>query len=473
MHYSQLLAFALSLATTNAAYQGFNYGATNPDGSYRQQSDFQQQFETAKNLVGTSGFTSARLYTTIQGGTTSDVTSAIPAAIQENTSLLLGLWASAGQDIFNNEVTALKNAINTYGDSFTKLVVGISVGSEDLYRNSPTGIQAKAGIGANPDTIVSYIKQVREAIAGTALSSAKIGHVDTWTAWANTSNVAVSEAADWIGVDAYPYFQNTEANSINDANGLFNDAIAQVENGASGKEIWITETGWPVSGPTENEAVANTANAKTYWDQVGCPRFGKTNIWWYTLQDAPTSPSFGIVGQQLSTTPLFDLSCGNTTSTSTKNASAASSSAVVTATGVSHNASATGAAAGAGASSAAAAIPAAAAGASSAAAPAAEPCETEGAGSGASPAAGAAGAAAGAAAGSNSTGAYIASPSGVRPAAGAGQGSNGTYTIVAKPTLSSSSTAGAAAAQFTNGAAANSGSMIAAIGAIFAVVQAL
>jgi glucan endo-1,3-beta-D-glucosidase len=60
-----LLALAASLSTTSAALQGFNYGATKSDGSYNFQSDYQALFSTAKNLVGTSGFTSARLYTMI------------------------------------------------------------------------------------------------------------------------------------------------------------------------------------------------------------------------------------------------------------------------------------------------------------------------------------------------------------------------------------------------------------------------
>lgn len=100
------------------------------------------------------------------------------------------------------EINALKQAITQYGDAFTSRVVGISVGSEDLYRNSPTGIAAKAGYGANPDELVKYIKQVREAIAGTSLSGASLGHVDTWTAWVNGSNSAVAEALDWVGMDA-------------------------------------------------------------------------------------------------------------------------------------------------------------------------------------------------------------------------------------------------------------------------------
>jgi len=46
-------------------YKGFNYGSTFTDGSAKTQTDFEDEFNAAKNLVGTSGFTSARLYTMI------------------------------------------------------------------------------------------------------------------------------------------------------------------------------------------------------------------------------------------------------------------------------------------------------------------------------------------------------------------------------------------------------------------------
>lgn len=324
MRSSSLLAVAASVSTAAAVYQGFNYGSTQTDGSYKAQSDFQSEFQTAKNLVGTSGFTSARLYTMIQGGTTNTPISAIPAAIAEGTSLLLGMWASGGQGDLNNEIQALTSAISTYGSSLTSLVVGLSIGSEDLYRISPTGIAAMSGVGADPATLTSYISQVRSALAGTALSGVSIGHVDTWTAWVNGSNNAVIEACDWIGMDAYPYFQNTMVNSIENSNSTFWAAYDATVSAVGGKSVWITETGWPVSGPTENLAVPSLANAQTYWDEVGCASFGKINTYWYTLQDAyPTtpSPSFGIVGTTLSTTPLYNLTCPAVSSASSNSAS--------------------------------------------------------------------------------------------------------------------------------------------------------
>jgi glucan endo-1,3-beta-D-glucosidase len=298
---STLFALVASVSTASAVvYKGFNYGSG---------ADFQNDFNTAKNLVGTSGFTSARLYTMIQQGTTNTPTAAIQAAINTDTTLLLGLWASETQDAFNNELAALSSAISQYGSAFTNLIAGISVGSEDLYRLTPIG--APTGVGQQPDTLVSYIGQVRSILANAKINP-PVGHVDTYTAWINSSNSAVTAAVDFLGMDAYPYYQNTIDNSIGNANATFFSALDQTIAASTGKPVWITETGWPVSGPTDGQAVASIANAQTYWDAVGCSVLGKYNTWWYTLQDAPqptTNPSFGVVGATLSTTPLYSLTC--------------------------------------------------------------------------------------------------------------------------------------------------------------------
>jgi len=330
MHLSTLAAAASALATVSAQYTGFNYGNRFTDGSFKQQSDFQAEFNKAKSLAGTNGeFTSARLFTMIQGGTTNTPISAIPAAIDTQTSLLLGLWASAGQANFDNEVIALQSAIDQYGSAFIDLIAGISVGSEDLYRISPTGIENDSGLGAEPQELVSYINQVRNAIAGTAASSKTIGHVDTWTAWVNGSNSAVTEAVDWLGMDAYPYFQTTIDNSIDVANSTFYEALDATEGASMGKPVWVTETGWPVIGETLNQAVAGTENAEIYWSEVACSLIGNRNIWWYILQDAaPTAPatSFGVVGADLSSAPLYDLSCPANSGAASSSASSATSS---------------------------------------------------------------------------------------------------------------------------------------------------
>lgn len=64
---TSVVALVATLSTVQgAALLGFNYGATKSDGyTLMQQSDFETLFTKAQNLVGTSGFNSARLYTSI------------------------------------------------------------------------------------------------------------------------------------------------------------------------------------------------------------------------------------------------------------------------------------------------------------------------------------------------------------------------------------------------------------------------
>ena len=139
-------------------------------------------------------------------------------------------------------------------------------------------------------------------------------YADTYTAYINSSNQAVIDACDFLGMDAYPYYQTTQDNSLSTANATFYSAYDQTVAVSGGKPVWVTETGWPVSGPTENLAVASIANAQVYWDETGCSLFGNINTWYFTLQDnQPTtpSPSFAIVGpgNPPPTTPVFDLTC--------------------------------------------------------------------------------------------------------------------------------------------------------------------
>lgn len=263
-------AFAACFSTAYSQYQGFNYGSTNTDSSPVTLEQYANDFTTAKALAGTNdAFTSARLYTCIQAGTTNTPSDAFQAAVNTNTLLLLGLWASAGQENINNELAALTTFLDgSDGTALAKLIVGISVGSEDLYRISPTGILNKSGAGASPDDITNYIGQVKTAIASTAAKGSLVGHVDTWTAWVNGSNAAVITNSDFIGMDAYPYFQNTMTNPIGNGYSLFDAAYEATIGVAGGKPVWVTETGWPVSGATSGDGVPSTANAQTYWDQV-------------------------------------------------------------------------------------------------------------------------------------------------------------------------------------------------------------
>ncbi|KAI1374407.1 glycoside hydrolase family 17 protein [Hypoxylon crocopeplum] len=306
---SSVIGLAATASTAAASIKGFNYGAFFLNQAAKQQADFAYEFNRAKTLPGTSGWTSARLYSMIQWGTTSDVISAIPAAIETKTTLLLGLWVSGGDQAVANEIAALKAAISQYGSAFTDLVVGISVGSEDLYRD------ASGEVGIGPQKLIDCISQVRSTIAGTALASTPIGHVDTYDSFLNGTNRAVIDHIDWLGFDGYPYWEGSKPNSINDASERFYDGFNKTLALAGNKPVYVTETGWPVSGDTMGAAVPSPQNARIYWQDIACSLIARgVNLWWYDLQESQwgqASPDFGIypAGDLGSLSPSYDLSC--------------------------------------------------------------------------------------------------------------------------------------------------------------------
>lgn len=52
-----------SATSSNSGVKGFNYGAFFMDYTAKKQADFEYEFSRAQDLTGTSGWTSARLYT--------------------------------------------------------------------------------------------------------------------------------------------------------------------------------------------------------------------------------------------------------------------------------------------------------------------------------------------------------------------------------------------------------------------------
>ena len=313
MFYAKAILSASWLAMVAAqqeGYLGFNSGATLANGRAKQLSDYEEEFQTAANLRGApEEFNSVRLYTNVQAGTVNTPTSAFEAAINTGTTMLLGLWCS-GTDSIANELAAMEAALERFGDRFADLVVGISVGSEDLYRTSVTGINNEAGIGNYPDQIIAFIEETRQRIANTPLADKPVGHVDTSSAFFNESNAEVIASCDFIGMDAYPYYEKEKDNAFENARELWEDAYRKTLNAAGDVEVWITEIGWPVSGPEFGDATASIENAQDYWADLGCSLFGKVNTWWYTLRDSnPANEAKFAITENLSTTPRFDLTC--------------------------------------------------------------------------------------------------------------------------------------------------------------------
>jgi glucan endo-1,3-beta-D-glucosidase len=303
---------AIGAAAQGSNYLGFNTGATLADRSAKFKADFVAEFKTAAKLNGAPGkFNSARLYTNIQAYSEEEPIEAFDAAVETKTNLLLGVWAS-GTDNIDKEINALNKAIKKHGSDLTDLIIGVTIGSEDLYRISATGVKNDPdGVGNSPKALVSFIDDWRKAFKSGPLADIPVGHADTWDVWGNVTNKAVIDAVDFIAVHEYPYYENDKGNSIENAGKLFDKAYQATLDAAGGKPVWVTETGWPYVGQDWDEAEASVENAEKYWKDVGCKRlFNKTPTFWYTLRDSnPDNEMKFAITDKLSTEPRFDLSC--------------------------------------------------------------------------------------------------------------------------------------------------------------------
>lgn len=279
---------ALFSSASAQYYRGFNLGANLPSGACRAEADWEKAFNTIKSFPG--NFTSARLYASSDCNT---LANAVPAAIKTGMTILVGVWTEDNTH-YEAEKQALLTAIQQHGSDW---ILAVSVGSEDLYRGD-----------TDASTLASQINDVRGMLWALGAGSKQVGHVDTWTAWVDSANTAVIEASDFLGNDAYAYF---EGDSID--NGAASDAywaaVERVRNVSQGKWVWTTETGWPQSGATIGNAVPSVNALQTFWWQVACSSFDSLHFFWYDLDDLTANPKFAVIDSNYD--PIIDMTCGS------------------------------------------------------------------------------------------------------------------------------------------------------------------
>jgi glucan endo-1,3-beta-D-glucosidase len=283
-----LIASLFFFQSTHALWKGFNLAANLPSGPCKTRGDWERDFRTLQSLPGF--FSSVRLFASSDCNTLAE---AVPAALDTGTTILVGVWATDAAH-FNAEKQALLAAVQRYGHDW---IISVSVGSEDLYRGD-TSAQALA----------DQVNDVRGMLWSVGAGSVAVGHVDTWTVWVRPENEVLIRACDFVGMDGYPYFQDSPIESAADVFWTsVNDVREVVDRVKPGTWVWITETGSPVSGPSRGPAVPSVDSAQRYWKAVACQAFREAHTFWFVLQDYTAIPSFGVVDEQFR--PIYDLSC--------------------------------------------------------------------------------------------------------------------------------------------------------------------
>lgn len=154
---------------------------------------------------------------------------------------MVGAWLS--NDLEKNELE-IEALIKLANDGVVDIA---AVGNEVLYRNDLTLEQ-----------LLGYMKRVKEA-----LPHITMGYVDAYYEF--SVHPELVELSDVILANCYPYWEGT---SIDYANSHMQSMFIQATNAGlslGGKNVIITETGWPSKGESLKGAEASDINAMKYF----------------------------------------------------------------------------------------------------------------------------------------------------------------------------------------------------------------
>ncbi len=163
----------------------------------------------------------------------------IPKVAKEmGIKTLVGAWLGNDPEINQREIEGLIKLAKE------GLVDIAAVSNEVMYRNDLT-----------EDELLDFINHVKAEIP-----NVPIGYVDAYYEFSHRPRI--TEACDVILCNCYPFWEGCPAESSLD---YMQQMYNQAKDAANGKEVIITETGWPSQGENLKGAVPGEKSAKDYF----------------------------------------------------------------------------------------------------------------------------------------------------------------------------------------------------------------
>lgn len=192
--------------------------------------------QISSEIAELSGFNIIRLY-----GVDCNQVEAVLAAKSKSQKVFAGIY-----DVSNIEsgIESLASAVKSSGswdDIYT-----VSIGNELVNGGQATASQ-----------IAQYVATGRSALKAAGYSGPVVS-VDTFIAIIN--NPELCEHSDYIAANAHAFFDgNVDAEGAGE---WVLQQIQRVSSACNGKNVMITETGWPSQGETNSKAVPSKSNQK-------------------------------------------------------------------------------------------------------------------------------------------------------------------------------------------------------------------
>jgi glucan 1,3-beta-glucosidase len=167
----------------------------------------------------------------------------IPKVAKElGIKTLVGAWLGNDDEINQREIAGL---IQLAKEGYVDIA---AVGNEVMYRK-------------DLDELIAFIKHVKAELPGIP-----VGYVDAYYEFSHRP--AITELCDVILCNCYPFWEGCPFDSSLD---YMKQMYYQAKAAGNGKEVIITETGWPSTGENLKGAVPSEKSARDY--------FINTQIW--------------------------------------------------------------------------------------------------------------------------------------------------------------------------------------------------
>lgn len=150
----------------------------------------------------------------------------------------IGAWLS--KDLSTNE-EQIEKLIQAGKDGYIDVAI---VGNEVLLRQD-----------LSEDQLINYIRRVENALPGIPVTTADVYSVIL-------SYPRIIEEVDFLFVNYYPYWEGIK---VDYAIATIHTLHKRMIEAAKGKEVYVSETGWPSCGNTIGEAVPSPENASFYF----------------------------------------------------------------------------------------------------------------------------------------------------------------------------------------------------------------
>lgn len=171
-----------------------------------------------------------------------DIAPVLRTAKEIGMTVWVGVWVAADPEVYNAEVKALNALIAA--NLIDKNVVGFNVGSEAVYRKDITAEKA-----------IEYLTDFKSVLAKNSISTpvSITDIVDVLTAYPD-----MVKASDVVTANQFPFWEKIDASK---AVAQFDKRIQPLLTLANGKEVVISETGWPTGGKNVNASTASPEGA--------------------------------------------------------------------------------------------------------------------------------------------------------------------------------------------------------------------